>query len=96
MEMIGQVVPPADWDSIIGMIIGFGLVVVLPMVGLLLAHQRKMAELLHGSRNQRDALSERVDGLEYEVARLKNLVTDHVLAADDRAALRSSNVDKET
>ena len=54
--------------------IGFFCVVVIPIVWMMLHHQRKMAELLHRGFQTEDQ-SERVSALEAEVRQLKAQVT---------------------
>ncbi len=79
-----------QWASInipgtLGVLTGFGLLVIVPIVSMLLSHQRRMAELVRGSNDDRDTKSqERIDRLEREVAQLRQQLTDNILAFDDR------------
>lgn len=73
-------------ESVIGVLTGFGLVVVVPLVAILLAHQRRMAALIHGDQGQNPKLAERIDRLQVEVEQLRGLVTDQVLRIDDQRA----------
>lgn len=78
----------------LGVMIPIGLVVVLPIVAILTNHQRKMAEIIHNSKNaqqnqQMPQLEAKVAQLEAEVRELRGLVQDGIIRADDTAALRS-------
>ncbi|MBA3726240.1 MAG: hypothetical protein H0W86_07240 [Armatimonadetes bacterium] len=73
-------------ESVIGVLTGFGLVVVVPLVAIMLAHQRRMAALIHGDQGQNSKLAERIDRLQVEVEELRGLVTDQVLRIDDQRA----------
>lgn len=76
-------------EGILGLVIGFGLVVVLPLVGMLLSHQRRMAELLRQDQMKLpDQSAARLDKLEGDVAEIKSMLTDHVLKLDDQRTLR--------
>ncbi|MGI8923099.1 MAG: hypothetical protein ACR2HJ_03505 [Fimbriimonadales bacterium] len=72
--------------DIIALFTGFGLVVVLPLVAIMLSHQRKMATLIHGDQAHNSRLAERIDRLQIEVEELRGLVTDQVLRIDDQRA----------
>jgi hypothetical protein len=73
-----------DLPGIIGVLTGFGLVVIVPVVALLLNHQRKMAEIVHGDQRSQAVSNDRLARLEAEVAGLRQLITDNILALDDR------------
>jgi hypothetical protein len=64
---------------------GIGMFVLLPIVGLLLSHQRRMATIIHGEGQDQRALQARVDRLETELAVLRTAVADQALAIDDQA-----------
>lgn len=53
----------------IAVLIGFGLVVVLPIVAILTAHQRKMTELLHKNHasGSSDELLRRLDAIQSQL-----------------------------
>jgi hypothetical protein len=77
-------VAQVDIPAVIGVMTGFCLVVVVPIVAMLLTHQRRMAELLNGKREQQEvAESQRIAALEAEVARLKQQLAVNIIAVDD-------------
>lgn len=53
----------------------------IPIVAILTSHQRKMAELLHGSRQQQ-LPSPEIDALRREVLELKQIVHQQTIAID--------------
>lgn len=68
-----------------GMLIGFGLVVGLPLTAILTHHQRKMAEMLHRQRMEQGGLMNsdpRIRQLESEIFALKQALQDHIIATD--------------
>ncbi len=65
------------------MLSGFGFVVVLPIVWLLLAHQRKMAELYNRPGNP--ANEDRLLRIEHQLSELRQLVYEQTLRLDDRS-----------
>lgn len=71
-------------EAFFGMMIGFGLVVVLPITAILTSHQRKMAELMarrpQNDSNQADQA--RIARLEAEVYELKQTLQGHIIATD--------------
>ena len=71
-------------EAFFGMMIGFGLVVVLPITAILTSHQRKMAELMarrpQNESNQGDQA--RIARLEAEVYDLKQTLQGHIIATD--------------
>ena len=78
----------------LALLIPIGLFVVVPVVAILAGHQRKMAEIIHNSKNnqtnqQVPQLEAKVAQLEAEVRELRGLVQDGIIRADDTAALRS-------
>ncbi len=73
-----------DPESFFGIMIGFGLVVVVPIVAILTSHQRKMAELM-ARRNvveQSQTDHARIAQLEAELYELKQIVNSHIIAED--------------
>ena len=56
-------------------------VFMIPIVAILTHHQRKMAELLHGSRAQALPNPE-IDAMRREIAELKQLVHQQAIALD--------------
>ncbi|MBS1721572.1 MAG: hypothetical protein JSS66_01050 [Armatimonadetes bacterium] len=68
-----------------------GLVFMIPIIAILTAHQRKMAELIHGRRqDNQNAVGghDRMSDLEREIIELKDLVRRQTIALDD---LRAQN-----
>ncbi len=76
-----------DWEAMFGLSIGFGMLVVVPLTAMLLAHQRRMAELI-SRRRADEGLMERVEHLEHAVLRLTDRVNDITLAIDDDTRAR--------
>ena len=73
-----------DIPAIVGVMTGFGLCVVVPIVAMLLTHQRRMAELVHGQSAKQSVEAERIARLEMEVSRLKQQLEENIIALDDR------------
>lgn len=73
-----------DIPAVIGVLTGFGLVVVIPLVAIMLSHQRRMAEIMRGGQEQRNVADERIQRLESEVGQLRQLLADNLIALDDR------------
>lgn len=73
-----------DPEAFFGMMIGFGLVVVLPITAILTSHQRKMAELMarRAPNEQNNGERERIAQLEAEVYELKQTLQSHIIATD--------------
>jgi hypothetical protein len=59
------------------------LFVVLPIVIALLAHQRKMAEIIHGKRGQQTLPDENQARMLQEISQLKQLVSQQTLTLDN-------------
>jgi hypothetical protein len=76
----------ADIEAILGIGTGFFLVVVLPMVFMLLHHQRRMAELFH--RKQDTGRTDQIDRLENEVRELKDRINHLILQNDSNRELQ--------
>lgn len=74
-----------DPGEFIGMIVAFGLVVVVPIVAMTLAHQRRMAELTHGKQGPNPIADQRIAHLEAQVAELRQIVYDQAIRLDDRS-----------
>jgi hypothetical protein len=73
------------WDDIVPGIIGFGLVVVVPVTAMLLHHQRKMAELIHRRGQAEPVLLEKLDQIHAEVRDLRGRVNEQTLMLDDHS-----------
>lgn len=76
-----------DFEDILALAIPFGLFVVLPITAMLLAHQRKMAELVSQRRSE-EGLAQRIERLEDSVVKLHDRLNDLTLSLDDAARLR--------
>jgi hypothetical protein len=63
----------------------------IPIIAILTSHQRKMAELLHGSR-QNNLPSPEVEMLRREVQELKQIVHQQTIAIDNLKQLPSGVV----
>ena len=81
-----------DWENIAPMVIGFGLVVVLPIVALLLNHQRRMAEFLHGQgARHNQATDVRLEQLTNEIAELRTIVHQLMINSDGPPVLSNQS-----
>ncbi|MCH8274397.1 MAG: hypothetical protein IH851_06385 [Armatimonadetes bacterium] len=60
-----------DMVPIVGIVVTIGLPMVIALVAILAKHQRKMAELLHGSQRDAQPLMQEIRALRQEVAELK-------------------------
>jgi hypothetical protein len=70
-------------EAVIGVLTGFGLCVIVPIVAMLLTHQRRMAELVNGNQAQRGVSDQKVAKLEAEVAMLRQQIAENIIAMDD-------------
>lgn len=77
-----------DIPAIVGVMTGFGLCVVIPIVAMLLTHQRRMAELVHSQQTRQSQENERIARLEQEVSRLKEQLAENIIAFDDRRSIQ--------
>lgn len=83
-----------DVIGIIGVLIGFGLVVVLPIVAVLTAHQRKMAELIHKDRPaQNDEVLARLDALQRQMNEMQDRQNELILEKHDQLPPPSPRVE---
>lgn len=83
----------AEIEAIFGMAIGFGMLVVVPLTAMLLAHQRRMAELINQKRTE-EGLLDRIEQLERTTSRLTDRVNDITLAIDDNVRARLQPPDR--
>lgn len=83
--MIFSQIDPGD---IGGIILGFIVVGVVPVVYMLLHHQRKMAELFHRQSSAPDQKAQ-LDRMEAEMRALKDTVNQLVIQQDDRRELQA-------
>ena len=72
-----------DVPAVIGVLTGFGLCVIVPIVAMLLTHQRRMAELVNGNQVQRGLTDQKVAKLEAEVEMLRQQIAENIIAMDD-------------
>ena len=79
-------------EAIFGMMIGFGLVVVLPIVIVLTKHQRKMTELIHQNRHpeQNDEVLARLDAMQRQMNEMRDRQNEILLQIHDRPQLHSA------
>ena len=70
-------------------LIGFGLLVIIPIVSMLLTHQRRMAELIHGKGSVDSGLSDRVQALESEVLSLREQLNRQIISSDTTKTLEN-------
>lgn len=75
----------SDLPETIAALAMFGLVVVLPLVAVLLRHQRAMAEIIH--RNAGDTTQQRLSMLEQELRELRALRHEQIIREDDQREL---------
>ncbi|MCH7903148.1 MAG: hypothetical protein IH944_01120 [Armatimonadetes bacterium] len=75
-----------DVVAIIGVLIGFGLVVVLPIVAVLTAHQRKMAELIHKNSEppESNEVLSRLDALQRQMNDMQDRQNELILEKHDQ------------
>lgn len=77
--------------EVIAAFAAFGCLVIIPIVAMMLNHQRKMAALLHHSQPN----SNEVNELKFEVQRLTQLVHEQAIQNDDlRQRLNSVSKDQ--
>jgi hypothetical protein len=81
-----SLIADVDLPAIMGVGTGFFFVVVLPMVFMLLHHQRRMAELIH--RNSTPARDSQIDRLEQEVQELKDRINVLILQSESGRELQ--------
>lgn len=77
----------ADLTGVIGVLTGFGLVVVIPLFAIATSHRQKMAKLSGSTSDNSDrvrVLESQVASLRQEVTELRHFITDNVLELDDR------------
>ena len=78
-------------EDILGILAGgIGLIILLmiPLVAILTTHQRKMAQLLHGKRN--DLPNPEVESLRKEMAEVRGLLHQQMIAIDNLARANPS------
>lgn len=63
----------------------------VPIVAILVHHQRKMAELIHRQHPQPMMMTPEVEALRREVSELKQMVQQQTIAIDDVRALAQRN-----
>lgn len=70
--------------DVLGVLGTFAIAASVPIVAILTAHQRKMAEIIHGNGGQDP---DAVVRLSNEVAELRQLVTQQAIALDDLSTM---------
>lgn len=83
-------------EDIIGLFIGFGLVVVIPIVAILTGHQRKMAELIHKNHQpqQSDEMLARLDAMQRQMNEMQDRQNEILLQVHDLQQLPSPKVEE--
>jgi hypothetical protein len=69
-------------EAVIGLSIGFGMLVVVPVIAILTHHQRQMAEKLHAQRGPNALQDRRLDELQAQVAQLTDKVNQLLIQSD--------------
>lgn len=85
-----------DPEILAPLILGVGVFVVLPVVVLLLKHQRAMAELLHRNEGADASREERLRHMEAELAVIKDRLNTQILSNEPERAGLESRVGNET
>ena len=82
-------------EGIIALIIGFGIVVVIPLIVILTGHQRKMTELIHKSQQpeQRDEVLARLDALQRQMNEMQDRQNELILQRHNVAQPPSPKVE---
>lgn len=73
-----------DLVEILALMIPLGLVVVVPIVAIVLGHQRKIAEINVKSKSTDAALDRRISNLEFEVQELRDQLHTNILQYEGR------------
>jgi hypothetical protein len=80
---------PFDPEGVIALSIGFGICVVVPIVAMLLAHQRKMAEVVR--KQQTDPmLIQHIQHLQNQIDQLRDRLNERILAQDSARSVPPS------
>lgn len=74
---------PIDWDAVAPMVMCIGIFVVVPIVAMLLRHQKFMAELVHNRQNGDSGLQERMGRMEAEMAMLRDRMNSQILQLEE-------------
>lgn len=81
-------------EAVLGILLGFGLVVVLPIVIVLTKHQRKMTELIHKDRPaQSDEVLSRLDALQRQMNEMQDRQNELILEKHDQLPPPSPRVE---
>ena len=72
----------ADLPAVIGVLTGFCLVVVVPVVAILTTHQRKMAELMRQRPDADTRSQQQLDLLQAQINDLRNQLHEHIVRTD--------------
>jgi hypothetical protein len=76
--------PLANVEIIFPFMLG-GLVLVTPIVAIMAHHQRKMAEIIHGTKDRASLASAAEGQLLHEVSRLRDVVNQQTMALENLA-----------
>ena len=74
---------PIDWDVVAPMVMCIGIFVVVPIVAMLLRHQKFMAELVHKNQSGDAGLHEKIGRIEAEMAMLKDRMNSQILLMEE-------------
>lgn len=86
-RVLAMFMPIAEIEATLALLIPIGLFVVVPIIAIMTAHHRRMAELGSGGKANFDRvrqLEDQVAALRHEVSELRGFITDNVLELDDR------------
>lgn len=82
------------WDDVFPFLIGFGLLVLVPIIAMMTKHQRQMAEIIHRNK-QGDEIDDRVlrklDSMQREIEELRRRQNETILAMEDRKVQQRIN-----
>ena len=85
-----------EFEAMFGMLIGFGLVVVLPLVAVLTKHQRHMAELVrkdNSAPGQQNELVARLDLIQRQLEDLRNRQNEIIIHQHEHQSPPSSSIE---
>lgn len=81
-----------EWTKLAAILVGFGLLVVIPVVAILTEHQRKMARILHGMK-ENEELPESDPVTKAIALRISGSATSSDTVLDEIRALRNEVAD---
>ena len=77
-----NIFPLANLENILGIMIPI-IALTIPIVAILVSHQQKMAQMIHGSPEGNNQLGQQLHDLQQELRSLRELTTQNTLALDD-------------